>query len=387
MVESAERTKQVGEYYFSGKLSMIREMIAGGEDIINMGIGSPDMAPPAEVTGALRSSMNEEGAHAYQPYRGIDELREAMSDWYARHYGFKPDPLSQVLPLIGSKEGILHISMAFLDAGDAVLVPDTGYPAYATAARICGARCVYYDLDEQNNWLPDLKSIEQPGLQGVKLMWVNYPNMPSGTRATGTLFSDLAAFARKHNILVVNDNPYSFILNDKPSTILSADESLENVLELNSLSKSHNMAGWRLGMVLGHADNINTILKIKSNMDSGMFLPVQKAAIEALKIGQEWYDNLNRSYARRQRMTHELLESLSCSTREGQSGMFLWSRIPDTFADSNEFSDYCLHQYGLFITPGLVFGKNGSRYVRSSLCINEAQIEAAISRVKHTKIL
>lgn len=385
MIESAARTKQVGEYYFSGKLSMIREMIAGGADIINMGIGSPDMSPPAEVTAALRSSMNEEGAHAYQPYRGIDELREAMSDWYARHYGFKPDPLSQVLPLIGSKEGILHISMAFLDSGDAVLVPDTGYPAYATAARICGARCVYYDLDENNGWLPDLKSIEQGALQGIKLMWVNYPNMPSGTRATETLFSELAAFARKHNILVVNDNPYSFILNDKPSTILSADESLENVLELNSLSKSHNMAGWRLGMVLGHADNINSILKIKSNMDSGMFLPVQKAAIEAFKIGHDWYDNLNGSYARRQRMTYELLECLSCSCREGQSGMFLWSRIPDEFADSNEFSDYCLHQYGLFITPGLVFGKNGSRYVRASLCINEARIEAAISRVKHTK--
>ncbi|MGM0667053.1 MAG: pyridoxal phosphate-dependent aminotransferase [Bacteroidota bacterium] len=383
MVESAVRTKQVGEYYFSGKLSVIREMIADGDDIINMGIGSPDMTPPAQVIDALRSSMYDDGAHAYQPYRGIDELRTAMSDWYHRYYNFTPDPQSQVLPLIGSKEGILHISMAFLDSGDAVLVPDTGYPAYATAARICGARCVHYDLDENNNWMPDLKSIEQNGMQGIKLMWVNYPNMPSGMRPADSLFRELAGFALKHNILVVNDNPYSFILNNEPRTILSADKSLENVLELNSLSKSHNMAGWRLGMVVGHEDHINNILKIKSNMDSGMFLPVQKAAIEALRTGQEWYDNLNEIYALRQRMTYDLLDGLSCSTREDQTGMFLWSRIPDAFADSNEFSDYCLHRYGIFITPGLVFGENGSRYIRASLCINEARINEAIKRVNN----
>jgi len=382
MVESAIRTQQVGEYYFSGKLSMIRDMIAAGDDIINMGIGSPDMAPPPEVIDALRRNMYNDGAHAYQPYRGIDELRAAMADWYARYYNFRPDPQSQVLPLIGSKEGILHISMAFLDSGDAVLVPDPGYPAYATAARICGARCVYYDLDENNSWLPDLKSMEETGVQGVKLMWVNYPNMPSGARATDQLFHELAVFARKHNILVVNDNPYSFILNNKPRSLLSADRSLENVLELNSLSKSHNMAGWRLGMVLGHSDHINNILKIKSNMDSGMFLPVQKAAIEALRMGPQWYDKLNIRYARRQRMTSDLLEYLGCSTREDQSGMFLWSGIPDEFADSNEFSDYCLHTFGLFITPGLVFGQNGSRYVRTSLCVDETGIQKAIRRVK-----
>jgi len=357
-------------------------MISAGIDIINMGIGNPDILPPDEVIDALTNSCNNAEAHGYQPYRGIDELRSAISDWYYRYYDVKPDPGSQVLPLIGSKEGIMHISMAYLNMEDAVLVPDTGYPAYATAARICGARCIYYDLSKENNWMPDLKSIESTDLQGIKLMWVNYPNMPAGVRATDKLFRDLVNFARKHNILVVNDNPYSFILNNKPLSILSSVNSFENVLELNSLSKSHNMAGWRLGMVVGHEEHINDILKIKSNIDSGMFLPIQQAAIKAFRIGQDWYDKLNLIYSLRQQMVYDLLLRLGCSTTSDQSGMFLWSRIPDRFADSYEFSDHCLDKYHLFITPGLVFGLNGRRYVRTSLSLKESRIKEAMERVK-----
>ncbi len=382
MVDSANRTKQVREYYFSGKLSQIKEMIAAGIDVINMGIGNPDIRPPAEVIEALTSSCNTAEAHGYQPYRGIDELRSAISGWYFQHYNVKTDPASQVLPLIGSKEGIMHISMAYLNSGDAVLVPDTGYPAYAAAAGICGARCIYYDLNDENNWMPDLERLESKDLTGIKIMWVNYPNMPAGVRATDELFIKLVNFARKHNILVVNDNPYSFILNKKPISILSAAGTFENVLELNSLSKSHNMAGWRLGMVIGHEEHINDILKVKSNIDSGMFFPIQKAAVQAFKIDQAWYDELNAIYSYRQQMVFNLLQHLGCYTRNDQSGLFLWSRIPDKFTDSDEFSEHCLEKYRLFITPGHVFGLNGIRYVRTSLCLNESRIEEAINRVK-----
>ena len=382
MIESAERIEQVGEYYFSGKLSSIREMISRGVDVINLGIGSPDTFPPREVVETLVSQSASEGAHGYQPYRGIAELRMAIAGWYKNHFGFEPNPESEVLPLIGSKEGIMHISMAYLNNGDSVLVPDTGYPAYATAAMICGARCMQYDLNEHNNWLPDFKELEKQNLDNVKIMWVNYPNMPSGINATSGLFKELARFGQRHNILVINDNPYSFILNNRPLSILSYDESLENVLELNSLSKSHSMAGWRLGMVIGHEEHINNILKVKSNMDSGMFLPIQKAAIQALQIGKEWYDDLNNIYSNRQKMVYELLDSLGCLTRPGQSGMFLWSKIPDGFTDSYQFSDYCLDRYHLFITPGLVFGSNGKYYIRTSLCVKEERIKKAIKRVK-----
>ncbi|MFO7852776.1 MAG: pyridoxal phosphate-dependent aminotransferase [Bacteroidota bacterium] len=383
MVDSANRTKEVREYYFSSKLSTIRDMIAGGLDVINMGIGSPDILPPPEVIEALTSTCNKAGAHGYQPYKGVDELRAAISLWYHLHYGVKPDPASQVLPLIGSKEGIMHISLAYLNSRDAVLVPDPGYPAYSTAAGICGARCIYYDLNKSNNWMPDIQNIEKADLRGVKLMWVNYPNMPTGVRGTTELFRELVSFARKHNILVVNDNPYSFIINNKPLSILRADSSFENVLELNSLSKSHNMAGWRMGMAIGHEKHINNILKIKSNMDSGMFLPIQQAAIKALNIGQEWYERLNSIYYSRQQLVYDLLNRLACLTRDDQSGLFLWSRIPDRFTDSYKFSDYCLNKYHLFITPGLVFGLNGRRYVRTSLCLKESRIKEAIERVKH----
>ncbi len=382
IVTASERTEQAREYYFAGKLAGIKRMIESGIDVINMGIGSPDILPPDEVIETLNSSSSEPGVHGYQPYRGIDNLRLAISEWYSRYFGFSPDPERQVLPLIGSKEGIMHISMAYLNGGDTVLVPDTGYPVYAAAARLCGARCIYYDLNEKNKWLPDLENIEKNDMRRIKLMWVNYPNMPSGVRATAELFIEMADFAKKHNILLVNDNPYSLILNKKPLSILTAEKSLEHVLELNSLSKSHNMAGWRLGMVIGHEEHINNIIKIKSNMDSGMFLPIQQAAVKALRIGHEWYDKLNSIYSIRQQMIYDLLDHLGCSSRNDQSGLFLWSRIPDKFADSDEFSEHCLEKYRLFITPGHVFGSNGIRYVRTSLCLNESRIEEAINRVK-----
>ncbi|MBS0011158.1 MAG: aminotransferase class I/II-fold pyridoxal phosphate-dependent enzyme [Bacteroidales bacterium] len=386
MIESAKRTQDVREYYFSGKLSEIRKMISDGTDVINLGIGNPDILPPDEVINTLTGMSVKAGVHGYQPYRGIPELRAAISEWYGRYYNIEPDPESQVLPLIGSKEGILHISMAYLNSGDGVLIPDPGYPAYASAARICGARCIYYDLESENNWMPSLEKIEKTDLQNVKLMWINYPNMPTGAKASDDFFRDLVAFARKHDILIINDNPYSFILNKRPISILTADHSLENVLELNSLSKSHNMAGWRMGMLVGHENHIDNIIRIKSNMDSGMFLPIQLAAVEALKIGQAWYDRINEIYSLRRVIALEMLDILGCRTGENQSGMFLWSMIPDGFPDSFEFSDHCLENFHLFIAPGQVFGSNGRSYVRTSLCINETRLREAVARVKKTEL-
>ena len=382
MIQAANRTKKTGEYYFSVRLKQIRRMITDGKDIINLGIGNPDISPPGEIIEELTCSSSSTAAHGYQPYRGIPELRDAISGWYRKYFHVHADPAQHILPLIGSKEGIMHISMAFLNRGDAVLIPDPGYPAYASAAGLCDARCVYYDLNPENNWLPDIESIKRKDMQGIKLMWINYPNMPSGRRASKEDLLALVRFAQEYNILVVNDNPYSFILNDKPLSILSADSTFENVLELNSLSKSHNMAGWRIGMLIGHEQHINNVLKVKSNMDSGMFLPVQKAAVKALKLGPDWYDKLNAIYSLRQKMVYELLQDLGCYTEDGQSGMFLWSEIPASFADSYDFSEYCLNSYHLFMAPGLVFGSGGQRYIRASLSVSELRLKEAIKRVK-----
>ncbi len=385
-IDVADRTEQIKEYYFAGKLSEINKRIIAGEDIINFGIGSPDLSPPVKVINDLNKYSILPQANGYQPYRGIAELRTAISDWYGRYFKVDLDPDHEILPLIGSKEGIVHISMAYLNRGDAVLVPDPGYPAYAAAAKLCGARCIYYELTDENDWKPDTGKLENLDLCGVKLMWVNYPNMPAGVSADIELFSHLADFARRHNILLVNDNPYSFILNNNPVSILSSDSDMEHVLELNSLSKSHNMAGWRVGMVLGHRDHINNILKIKSNIDSGMYFPVQKAAVTALGIDREWYHMLNTIYGTRQKMVYELLRILGCSVKKGQTGMFVWSKIPEGFSDSYAFSDFCLDNYRVFITPGLVFGSNGQSYVRTSLCIDETRIRVAIERVKNNII-
>ncbi|MFO7978753.1 MAG: aminotransferase class I/II-fold pyridoxal phosphate-dependent enzyme [Bacteroidales bacterium] len=363
-------------------MNQIREMISEGMDIINLGIGNPDISPPVEIIEELTCSIIGPGAHGYQPYRGTLELRNAISDWYLKYFNVKADPGKQILPLLGSKEGIMHISMAFLNQGDAVLLPDPGYPAYASAAQLCDARCVYYNLNAENNWLPDIEGLKKKDLQGVKLMWINYPNMPSGRKAAKEDLLALTDFARKYNILIINDNPYSFILNNTPLSILNADNTFENVLELNSLSKSHNMAGCRIGMVIGHEQHINDILKVKSNMDSGMFLPLQMAAVKALSLGQDWYDQLNATYSIRQKIVYELLQHLGCSTDQGQSGMFLWSEIPASFADSYEFSEHCLNSYHLFVVPGLVFGSRGQRYIRTSLSMNELRLKEAVNRVK-----
>ncbi|MCF8222074.1 MAG: aminotransferase class I/II-fold pyridoxal phosphate-dependent enzyme [Bacteroidales bacterium] len=385
-VQLADRARTVKEYYFSQKLASIRKMTGKGIDVINMGIGSPDIPPPAEVVEELMNVSGKEDVHGYQPYLGTGRLRMAIAGWYKRFYDVTLDPETQILPLMGSKEGVMHISMAYLNRGDAVLVPDPGYPAYAAAAGMCGARCVYYDLDKNNRWLPDLDSLKKEDLNGVKMMWINYPNMPTGSVASLSDFKNIVDFAKQHNILVVNDNPYSFLLNNNKVSLLAADYSHEAVLELNSLSKSHNMAGWRMGMLVGHADYIRDVLKVKSNMDSGMFLPIQEAAVKALNLNGSWYEDLNDIYGRRQELVLELMSLLGCRPETGSSGMFVWSEIPPDFINSYEFSDYCLEKYNLFITPGLVFGSNGHRYVRTSLCVNDNRIKEAINRIKTKKI-
>jgi LL-diaminopimelate aminotransferase len=333
------------------------------------------------VTSKLTDSAANGASHGYQPYNGIPQLRQAFSAWYLSKYGVRLSPENEVLPLLGSKEGIMHISLAFLNRGDAVLLPDPGYPAYEAAARICNARPMFYDLDPSNGWLPDLDAIERGGLDGVKLMWVNYPNMPTGSNGSVELFENLVEFGIKHNILIVNDNPYSFILNDNPISILSAGSAMEIALELNSLSKSHNMAGWRVGVVTGNSEYLEAILKVKSNIDSGMFQPVQLAATEALTIGDEWYEELNRTYKERRKLVHRLAQLLGCSIKNEQSGMFVWAEIPGTANNSIEFSDLVLANHRIFVTPGSIFGSNGSRYIRISLCLPAGRIEECIERV------
>jgi len=380
-VNPADRTRGINEYYFSAKLREIRKLNEDGASIINLGIGNPDMSPPPAVTGKLTFSAMNESSHGYQPYTGIPRLREAFSKWYNEKFGIKLSPVDEILPLLGSKEGVMHISLAFLNRGDGVLLPDPGYPAYEATARICNARPVFYDLDEKNGWYPDLQAIERGGLDGVKLMWVNYPNMPTGSNGSPELFRNLVEFGIKHNILIVNDNPYSFILNEEPVSIFSAPGSMEIALELNSLSKSHNMAGWRVGVVTGNSDYLEAILRIKSNMDSGMFLPVQLAAAEALAVGDDWYKELNRIYMERRILVNRLAELIGCNVDNKQSGMFVWAEIPGEAENSIDFSDYVLDNYRIFVTPGSVFGSNGQRHVRISLCVTSDTINECIDRV------
>ncbi|MCA1756543.1 MAG: aminotransferase class I/II-fold pyridoxal phosphate-dependent enzyme [Bacteroidales bacterium] len=380
-VKPSERISRVSEYYFSARLDQIRQMEKRGIDVINLGIGSPDTPPAPEVINNAVESIYLPGSHNYQPYRGVRELREAFGEWYKMRYNVSFDPESEILPLLGSKEGIMHISMAFLNRGDGVLVPDPGYPAYAAAARLCSARCIYYDLTSENGWMPDPEHIEKTGVEGVKLMWVNFPNMPTGKRASRELFDKLVDFGRRNNILIVNDNPYGQILNDHPLSIMESEGSMETALELNSLSKSHSMAGWRIGMVGGSKEYIDYILRVKSNMDSGMFLPLQRAAIAALKLPDSWTLELNRMYRERRETVYALLDSLGCRFEDGQTGMFVWARIPDGHTCSMDFSDYLLDRFALFITPGAVFGANGKGYVRISLCNPVEKIEEAVARV------
>jgi aspartate/methionine/tyrosine aminotransferase len=382
MIQPASKLNLVSEYYFSTKLKEIAAMNAAGKNVINLGVGSPDLPPHPNVIKALNDNALQAKNHAYQSYVGLPILREAIADWYARYFNVTLNATNEILPLIGSKEGIMHIAQAYLDADDITLVPNPGYPTYRAAALLAGAEVVDYQLNETNNWLPDFEQMEQTiDLQRAKLMFVNYPHMPTGAQANTEFFTKLIAFAKKHHILIVNDNPYGFILNEKPYSLLAIEGASGYVLELNSLSKSHNMAGWRIGMLCGHKDLISNVLKFKSNMDSGMFMPLQMAAVEALKLGKDWFDSLNSIYKARQQKVFELLEFLDCQYDTKQTGMFVWAKIPVDYKDCYELSDKILYGSNVFITPGGIFGSQGNRYVRVSLCADVAVFENAILRI------
>lgn len=439
IISPAKRTESVQEYYFSRKLKEIGAMNAGrkarGEDaVINLGIGAPDGMPPADAIDALVETASKKGSHAYQSYVGTPELRKAFAGWYARYYGVALDPDSEIQPLVGSKEGILLISLAFLDNGDKVLVPDPGYPTYSSATKLVEAECVTYDLVAENSWEPDFGALERMDLSGVKIMWTNYPNMPTGAPASMQLYERLVDFGRRHGILICNDNPYSFILNDRPLSILAVPGAKDCCLELNSLSKAHNMSGWRIGMVAGDAQVIAQVLKVKSQMDSGMFLPLQMAAVKALEQGPEWFEGLNEEYRRRRVLAGNIFDLIGAEYDRDSSGMFLWGRIgednpmlssavrdntghdaavqgvavrdvtgqkeeagqdvavqnevigqSDLMASLGEIvSDRILYEAGVFITPGFIFGRNGRDYVRISLCASLETLRKAYAQIRKT---
>lgn len=377
----AKRLETVEEYYFSTKLRQVRQMISEGKPVLNMGIGSPDLTPPPKAIEAMVKALGDEKAHEYQSYQGLPELRKGIADFYKSQFDVALDPNTEILPLMGSKEGIMHISLAFLNDGDEVLIPDPGYPTYSSVTNLVGAKSVFYDLKEQNNWMPDLEALESRDLSKVKLMWINYPHMPTGTAGSLELFERLVAFAKRHQIVLVNDNPYSFVLNDNPISIFQIEGAKEVVLELNSLSKTFNMSGWRIGMVSGKQEFIDAILKIKSNMDSGMFYGIQKGAIEALKLGSEWFDSQNKIYQRRRKLIFQLAEKLGCTFNKEAVGMFVWAKLPFENRSSETFIDTFLIEKNIFLTPGTIFGKNGEGYIRFSLCIREEKIQEAIDRL------
>ena len=380
MIEVANRLKKVEEYYFSKKLKEVAFLKAQGKPIINLGIGSPDLDPPLKAVMALEESLNHAGAHKYQSYQGIPEFRDAVADFYKTHYAVSLSAKTEVLPLMGSKEGVMHISMAFLNAGDGVLISNPGYPTYSSVAKLLDAKPIFYDLKEENNWMPDFIALERMDLSKVKIMWINYPNMPTGSNAPHKFYDDIIAFGKRHNILIVNDNPYSFILNDKPKSILQYRDAKQVCLELNSISKTFNMAGWRAGMVVGNYDYVNAVLKVKSNMDSGMFYGIQKGAVEALKSSDMWFQSLNSIYRSRRSLVWQLAEALNCTYNEDATGLFVWAKLP-SHVKSEEFTDLVLKAHSLFIAPGTVFGSNGEGYVRFSICETEDVIKEAIARV------
>lgn len=367
-MQVADRLSGVGEYYFSKKLREIDQMRAAGKDIISLGVGGPDQPPHPKVIARLAAEAANPNTHAYQPYKGTAILRNAFARWYGRFYGVTLDPESEILPLIGSKEGIMHVCMTYLNPGDKVLIPNPGYPTYRSAATIAGGVCVDYLLREANGWMPDFDEIERQGLDGVKIMIVNFPHMPTGAAPREGLFRDLVAFARRNGILLLHDNPYSFIRNEHPESLLATEGAKDVALELNSLSKSHSMAGWRIGMLAGAKERIDEVIRFKSNMDSGMFYPMQAAAAEALDLDEEWYRDLNRIYREREVIGFELLDLMGCSYAKPQSGLFVWGRLPEGVGDCFEFSDKLLYGCGVFITPGGIFGSEGNNYIRISLC-------------------
>lgn len=381
-MNTSSRLEGIGEYYFSQKLREIAQLNGEGKDIINLGIGSPDLPPHPAVIRVLQEESAKPNTHAYQGYKGVPALRNAFAAWYKKWYQVHLDPESEILPLIGSKEGIMHVCMTYLDAGDEALVPDPGYPTYSSAVRLAGGTLLRYELKPDNRWMPDFDAIQTLISPRTKLMFVNYPHMPTGQLPDGELFENIIAFARKNNILIVHDNPYSFILNDRPMSLLNIEGAKEVAVELNSLSKSHNMAGWRVGVLCGSRQRIDEVLRFKSNMDSGMFLPVQLAAARALELGKDWHDQLNEVYSKRRSLAYELLKKLDCEVVAGQAGMFVWAHIPGRYSDSYALSDEILYGSNIFITPGGIFGKAGEQYVRVSLCAKEDKLQEAIERIK-----
>lgn len=381
-IATAQRLQTVEEYYFSIKLAQIRQMNEAGKAVINLGIGSPDLPPHPSVIAALHQTAQQSNTHGYQSYTGIPALRQAMAAWYRRIYGVELSPDKEILPLMGSKEGIVHISLAYLNPDDTVLVPNPGYPTYTSASQLCQANIVSYPLLAEQQWQPDWAYLEQIDLSRAKIMWVNYPNMPTGANANLQLFEKLVAFAHQHQLLLVNDNPYSQILNPSPMSIFQVDGAKEVALELNSLSKSYNMAGWRVGMLCGNATALQNVLKVKSNMDSGMFLGIQQAAIQALQLPQTWQEQQDKIYTERRQKAYQIVATLGCSHDPQQTGMFVWAKLPDSITNATQFVDHILEQAHVFITPGSIFGSEGSRYIRLSLCSTAETFETALQRIQ-----
>ncbi|MDF2477545.1 MAG: LL-diaminopimelate aminotransferase [Sphingobacterium sp.] len=381
-IDVAKRLQHTEEYYFSKKLREIDELNKQGACVINLGIGSPDLPPHPEVIATLNDNAQLPNVHGYQNYKGAPALRQAIADWYQRYYHATFNPNTEILPLIGSKEGIVHICMTYLQEGDKALIPNPGYPAYAAAVRLSGAEAITYKLTQEKNWLIDFSELRKQDLSKVKLMWINYPHMPTGASASDAFYNELIAFAKEYNILICHDNPYSFILTDKPRSIMSVDGAKEVAIELNSLSKSSNMAGWRVGVVVGAEERINQVLRFKSNMDSGMFLPVQLAAAKALLLDASWYQNLNKIYADRRQKVYEIMDLLGCSYQQDQVGLFVWAQIPNSYINGYALSDAVLDRARVFITPGGIFGNGGDQYIRISLCATVEVLEESIQRIK-----
>jgi aspartate/methionine/tyrosine aminotransferase len=382
MIKQSERLNSVEEYYFSKKLREVSKMIQSGESVINMAIGSPDLFPSIEVIDEIKNSLSDSFAHKYQSYQGLPELRDAIAKFYNKFFGVELNPSNEVLPLMGSKEGIMHISLAFLNPGDEVLIPNPGYPTYLSVTKLVEANPVFYNLSEDNGWFPNLSELENKDLSKVKLMWINYPHMPTGASANLDQFQKLLEFAKTYNILLINDNPYSFILNDDYLSLLKVKGYKDFVLELNSLSKSFNMSGWRVGMLVGSSDNITKVLKVKSNMDSGMFYGIQKGAIAALNLDKSWFEDLNKVYLKRRKLIWNIADKLNCSYDKNSKGLFVWAKLPNHIKSSEQYINTLLKEKKIFIAPGTIFGSNGEGYIRFSLCIDEVKINEALKRIE-----
>ena len=380
-IKPADRVSGVQEYYLQRKMKEVAELNARGLDIVSLGIGGPDQMPDSRVVQTLIDSARQPSSHSYQLGNGIPELRRAFAQWYSRHYGVELNSENEILPLIGSKEGILHVSLAMLNPGDGVLVPDPGYPTYSSVSRLVGAEIFTYDLKEETGWQPDFDALERLPLDRIKLMWLNYPHMPPGAPARMEVFRRAVDFARRHGIVLVHDNPYSFILNPEPKSLLQVEGAKDVAIEFNSLSKSHNMAGWRMGMLATNPTFMGWIRRVKSNVDSGQFRPVMLAAAEALNAPDKWYEDLNKMYAERRRVAEKVMEALGCKFDPAQRGLFLWGRIPDSCPGSEAMADEVLEKARVFITPGFIFGKNGDRYVRISLCATPERLKEAHRRI------